>query len=123
MNSRRVLVADDDPAILHLITSVLESEGLSVIAASDGKSAYKILRSGTPIQAVVLDVMMPYIGGTEILKFMQTDERFKLIPVIVMTGEQDPRLSSNNFEAGAIAFLPKPFTNAQLKLIVKTFII
>lgn len=119
----RVLVADDDPSILRLVTAVLESEGFAVITASDGKSAYKILQSGTPFRAVVLDVIMPYIGGTDILKFMQSDERFKPIPVIVMTGEHDPRLSSKNFEAGAVAFLPKPFTNSQLKMIVRTFVL
>ncbi|MBC7899285.1 MAG: response regulator [Saprospiraceae bacterium] len=121
ISPRRILVADDDPSILRLVTAVLENEGFAVIAASDGKAAYKILQSGTPIHAVVLDVNMPYIGGHEIVKFMQSNDRFKAIPIIIMTGEQDPRSSSNNIKAGAVAFLPKPFTNSQLKMIVEVF--
>lgn len=117
-----ILVADDDPSILRLVTAVLENEGFSVIAAADGKSAYKILQSGTQFRVAVLDVKMPYIGGTDLIKFMQTDERFRDIPVIVMTGGQDPRLLSGNFAAGAVAFLPKPFTNSQLKMIVSAFV-
>lgn len=117
-----ILVADDDPSILRLIKAVLEGEGFSVITAADGKSAYKILRSGMHIGAAVLDVKMPYIGGTDLIKFMQTNSRFRDIPVIIMTGGNDPRLSSMTFEAGAVAFLPKPFTNSQLKMIVSAFV-
>lgn len=121
-DSKLVLVADDDPTIVRLISAVLENEGLSVIAAGDGKSAYKILQSGPRIRAAVLDIKMPYIGGTDLIKFMQSDTRFSSIPVIIMTSEQDPRLSSAHFDAGAVAFLPKPFTNSQLKMIVATIL-
>lgn len=121
ISPNRILVADDDPSILRLITTVLEIEGFSVITAADGKSAYKILQSGMQIGAAILDVKMPYIGGTDLIKFMQTDERFRDIPVIIMTGEHGPRLSLINFDAEAVAFLPKPFTNSQLKMIVSAF--
>jgi CheY-like chemotaxis protein len=118
----RVLIADDDPAIVWLVRALVEGEGFSAVTASNGKEAYKILRSGENIIAAIVDVMMPYIQGTDLLRFMQSDERFKKIPVIMMTAEQSPKFPAKSFEAGAAAFLPKPFTNAQLRTMIKTFV-
>lgn len=120
--SEQVLVADDDPAILRLVKAVVETEGFTVITARDGKEAYKILQSGEPFVAAIFDVVMPYIQGTELVRYMQSEKRLMKIPVIMMTAEQNPRLSSDSFSAGAIAFLPKPFTNSQLKMMLKMFV-
>ncbi len=117
----RILIADDDPAILWLVRTLVEGEGFSVVTAADGKQAYHLLKSEPTIIAAIVDVMMPYIQGTELVRFMQSDERFKKIPVIIMTAEQSPKLPSKSFAAGAVAFLPKPFTNTQLRMMIRTF--
>lgn len=116
-----VLLADDDPAILWLVRTLVEGEGFSVVTAINGKEALRILKSDRRVIAAIVDVMMPYIHGTELVRFMQSDERLKKIPVIMMTAEQSPKLPSKSFEAGAVAFLPKPFTNAQLRSMIRTF--
>lgn len=121
-SGQQILVADDDPAILRLVKAVVETEGFTVITARDGKEAYKILQSGEPFAAAIFDVVMPYIQGTELVRYMQSEKRLMKIPVIMMTAEQNPRLSSDSFSAGAIAFLPKPFTNSQLKMMLKMFV-
>lgn len=121
-NPRRVLIADDDPAILRLVKTVLETEGYVAITARDGKEAYKLLQSEEPFVAAVFDVVMPHIEGTELVKYMQSERRLMKIPVIMMTAEQNPRLSSESFSAGAVAFLPKPFTNSQLKTMLRMFV-
>jgi two-component system, OmpR family, response regulator len=121
-SEQQVLVADDDPAILRLVKAVVESEGFTVMTARDGKEAYKILQSGEQFAAAIFDVVMPYIQGTELVRYMQSEKRLMKIPVIMMTAEQNPRLSSDSFSAGAIAFLPKPFTNSQLKMMLKMFV-
>jgi two-component system response regulator MtrA len=118
----KVLVADDDPAILRLVKAIVEKEGYTVITARDGKEAYKILQSGESFIAAVFDVVMPYIQGTELVRYMQSEKRLMKIPVIMMTAEQNSRLSSDSFAAGAVAFLPKPFTNAQLQTMLRMFI-
>ena len=115
-------VADDDPAILRLVKAILEKEGFSVVTARDGKEAYKILQSNNQVIAAILDVVMPYIQGTELVRYMQSEKRLMKIPVIMMTAEQNPRLSSDSFSAGAVAFLPKPFTNAQLQTMLRMFV-
>ena len=119
---RRMLVADDDPAILRLIATILEKENFIVVTARDGREAYRILQSDSSFTAAILDVVMPHISGPELVRFMKTEERLKRIPVMMMTAEQDPKLSSDSFAAGAIVFLPKPFTTAQLQIMLQMLI-
>jgi CheY-like chemotaxis protein len=117
-----ILVADDDPAILRLVKAIVEKEGYTVITARDGKEAYKMLQMGEKFVAAIFDVVMPYIQGTELVRYMQSEKRLMKIPVIMMTAEQNARLSSDSFAAGAVAFLPKPFTNVQLQTMLRMFI-
>jgi len=119
---RRILVADDDPAILRLVTAILEKENFGVVSARDGREAYKILQSDQDFTAAILDVVMPHISGPELVRFMKTEKRLMRIPVMMMTAEQDPKLSSDSFAAGAVVFLPKPFTTAQLHIMLQMLI-
>ncbi len=116
------MVADDDAAILRLVKAIVEKEGYGVVSARDGREAYKILQSGEKFVAVIMDVVMPYIHGTEISKFMQADKQLAKIPVIMMTAEQNPRLSTESFAAGALVFLPKPFTTSQLQVMLRMLV-
>jgi CheY-like chemotaxis protein len=118
----RVLVADDDPAILRLIKTILEKEGFSVVTARDGKEAYKALQDYHDVIAAILDVVMPNIDGPELVRYMKSEKRFMNIPVMMMTAEQDPKLSRDSFAAGAVVFLPKPFTHVQLQTMLRMLI-
>jgi CheY-like chemotaxis protein len=118
----RVLVADDDPAILRLVTTILEKEGYAVVGARDGREAYKALQDNANFTAAVFDVVMPHISGPELVRYMRTEKRFNNIPVMMMTAEQDPKLSSDSFAAGAIVFLPKPFTTVQLQTMLRMLV-
>jgi len=120
--NRRMLVADDDPAILRLIATILEKEDYTVVTARDGREAYKILQTDANFTAAILDVVMPHISGPELVRYMKSEERLRRIPVMMMTAEQDPKLSSDSFSAGAIVFLPKPFTTAQLQIMLQMLI-
>jgi CheY-like chemotaxis protein len=119
---RRIIVADDDPAILRLVTTILEKEGYTVIGARDGREAYKILQTDPNFTAAVFDVVMPHVSGPELVRFMKSEKRLQGIPVMMMTAEQDPKLSSDSFAAGAVVFLPKPFTTAQLQIMLQMLI-
>jgi CheY-like chemotaxis protein len=121
-DERRILVADDDPAILRLVTALLEKEDYTVVPARDGREAYKHLQSDANFIAAVLDVVMPHITGPELVRYMKTEKRLMRIPVMMMTAEQDPKLSSDSFAAGAVVFLPKPFTTAQLQTMLQMLI-
>lgn len=119
---RRVLVADDDPAILRLVSTILEKDNFSVVMARDGREAYKILQTDPNFTAAILDVVMPHISGPELVRYMKSENRLMKIPVMMMTAEQDPKLSSDSFQAGAVVFLPKPFTTAQLQIMIQMLI-
>lgn len=119
---RRILVADDDPAILRLVTAVLQKEGFTVVQARDGREAFKILQTDANFVAGIFDVVMPHIQGPELLRYMRTEKRLMRIPVMMMTAEQNPKLSMESFAAGAVVFLPKPFTTTQLQTMLRLLI-
>ena len=120
--SRRILVADDDPAILRLVKVIVEKEGYEVVTATDGREAYKFLQSGGEFSACIFDVVMPHIQGPELVRYMKTERKLMKIPVMMMTAEQNPKLSSDSFAAGAVVFLPKPFTTSQLQVMLRMLI-
>jgi len=117
--NRRILVADDDPVILRLVATILEKEDFNVVTARDGREAYKTLQADPEFTAAILDVVMPHITGPELVRFMKSEPKLANIPVMMMTAEQDPKLSSDSFSAGAVVFLPKPFTTAQLQIMLQ----
>jgi CheY-like chemotaxis protein len=119
---QRILVADDDPAILRLVTAIVEKEGYTVVPARDGREAYKHLQTESDFIACVFDVMMPHIQGPELVRYMKTERRLMKIPVMMMTAEQNPKLSSDSFAAGAVVFIPKPFTTSQLQIMLRMLI-
>ena len=121
-NPRRILVADDDPAILRLVTTIMQKEGYEVLTARDGREAYKILQEDANFIAAIFDVVMPHIQGPELVRYMMTENRLRRIPVMMMTAEQNPKLPSDSFAAGAVVFLPKPFTTTQLQMMLRMLV-
>jgi len=73
--SQRILVADDDPVIRHLVTSIVKKEGYAVVVANDGREAYRILQSDAGFSAAIFDMMMPHLEGIEIIRYMRTEKR------------------------------------------------
>lgn len=121
--SPRILIADDDPVIRHLVTACIEKEGYSVIAAEDGREVFRILQTDADFQAAIFDMMMPNIAGLDVIRYMRTEKRLMRIPILMITSEPDLRLTGESFAAGASLFLPKPFTPEQFlrtfKLLVR----
>ena len=62
------------------------------------------------------------IQGPELVRYMKTEKKLMKIPVMMMTAEQNPKLSSDSFAAGAVVFLPKPFTTSQLQVMLRMLI-
>ncbi|MDQ3744944.1 MAG: response regulator [Acidobacteriota bacterium] len=115
----RVLVADDDPVVRLLVTSVLKKAGYTPVVVEDGREAYRLLRSDADFKAAIFDMMMPHLGGIEVIRHMKTERRLMRIPVMLITSERDLKLMSESFAAGAAIFLPKPFTTGQLQLMLR----
>ncbi|MBF0527347.1 MAG: response regulator [Deltaproteobacteria bacterium] len=115
MNEMKILVVDDDPAILKLITKVLNKWGFPVTTASDGLQALELFkRDSYPI--VLTDVMMPQLNGIELLKEIR-----KLNPltfVITMTAHGNENLAITALREGAANYIKKPFALDHIKDVV-----
>jgi two-component system, OmpR family, response regulator ResD len=106
---RVVLVVDDDDMIRRLVRTVLEADEFEVTEAVDGESALALASTEEPA-VVVLDIMMPGIDGVEVCRRLD-HERVK---VIVLTARDDPDLENDCRQAGANAFVTKPFSSIEL---------
>jgi len=115
----RVLIADDDPVIRHWLTSILEGEGHSVVSTNDGRDAYRLLQGDANFAGAVLDMSMPFLEGSDLIRFMRTEKRLMRIPVMLITAESDIRLVASGFAAGATILLPKPFTRKRLQQMLR----
>ena len=115
----RVLIADDDPVIRHWLTSILEGEGHSVVSTNDGRDAYRLLQGDANFAGAVFDMSMPYLQGSDLIRFMRTEKRLMRIPVMLITAESDVKLVATGFAAGATILLPKPFTRNRLQQMLR----
>jgi class 3 adenylate cyclase len=108
----RVLVVDDVPQNLKLMHAVLEPRGFTVLSATSGEEALRIL-DGTSVDVVLLDVVMPGMDGYQTCTRIKADDRTAMLPVVMVTasGTQE-RLRA--LEVGADDFITKPFDQAEL---------
>ena len=109
-----VLIADDDPEILSLLSIRLSRAGYEVVEAADGEQTLLKLRDHYP-DLVVLDVMMPGKNGWEVAKEIRKDPRFEHVGIIMLTaiGEKINEMTSPLY--GADAYIDKPFEFAELE--------
>ncbi|HXG84986.1 MAG TPA: response regulator [Pyrinomonadaceae bacterium] len=117
--SRRVLVAEDDPMTLRMLTAIIETQDYKVVAVEDGREAFRILQFDADFSAAVFDMMMPHLHGIDLIHYMKTDARLKHIPVGMITAEQDPKIWDDSIAAGASVFLPKPFSPPQVQMMLR----
>jgi two-component system chemotaxis response regulator CheY len=117
--SKRVLIADDDPVMRHLITAIIKQQEHEAVVANDGRAAYRILQSDADFKAAILDMTMPFLEGLDLIRFMRSEKRLMRIPIMMITAEQDIKLMASSFSAGATAFLPKPFTPEQIQSAIR----
>ncbi len=110
----RILVADDDPATARLLFPIGVKEGYQIVCITDGREAYRILKSDADFAAVVFNMSMPNLEGLDLVRYMKTEERLQRIPVITAARTNDLKLMASSFAAGAVAFLPKPITAGNL---------
>jgi CheY-like chemotaxis protein len=115
----RILVADDDPITALSLISSGKTEGYQVVSVDDGREAYRMLKSNSDFAAAVFNLTMANLGGVDLVRYMKTEKRLMRIPVVIVAGNQGLKLIGDSFAAGAIAFLPKPFTTEKLAWTVR----
>ena len=114
-----ILVVDDNPTNLDLLSSYLTKFGFRVFSAKNGEKALELLESIAP-DLMLLDVVMPGIDGFETCQRMKSNEATKDIPVIFMTALSDTLDKIKGFELGAVDYITKPFQREEVLARVKT---
>lgn len=115
-NKFTILVVDDDPEIVTLLSKILLSEGYNVINAQNGLEALRKVEKGG-IDLVILDLIMPEMGGIEVLK--RLGDIAPKLPVIVLTGHGDLQTAREAMMLGAYEYITKPFDADFVKAVVK----
>lgn len=110
---QRILVVDDEPDLLTVLKIGLESEGYDVLTAEDGEQGLALARQFMP-DLLLLDLMLPRLDGYKVCRALKFDERYKKIPIFILSarsGETDRRLA---LELGADEFHSKPYDIREL---------
>ena len=106
MDKKKILVIEDEPDFSKAIRVLLESNGFEVVSAYSGKEGLSMARNVSP-DLIILDVMLPEIDGYKICRLLKFDERYRKIPIILLTAraqEEDKLLGK---QTGADAYLVK----------------
>jgi len=109
----KILVAEDEKQIADMIAFKLTNSGHEVIRAQDGEQAMKLARSDSP-DLIMLDAMMPGLGGFEVLRRLKADATLRSVPVIMVTAKGHERDVLSGLRGGAVDYVVKPFSLKEL---------
>ncbi len=122
MTSRNVLIADDDPSIIMIVSAIVKRAGYNPVPARDGKEAHLLLQK-TSVDLLITDEVMPHVTGTEVARWMRNQEQLREIPIIMMSAEENPAAFNKALEDKIInSFLPKPFSAKSLTDLLEIYI-
>jgi DNA-binding response OmpR family regulator len=116
---RRILIIDDEADLVSVLRFGLEVEGFEVISAADGEEGLRMARERQP-SLILLDLMLPKLDGYKVCRALKFDERYKSLPIFILSarsGEQDRKLA---LEMGADVFLTKPYEMKDLVTRIRT---
>jgi DNA-binding response OmpR family regulator len=116
MQPQRILVVDDSKLIHKMMRVMLRNYGL--IHAHDGWEALQHLGIHVDIDLILLDINMPRMSGLELLAKLKSDQFLAGIPVVIVSTEGSEEDTIHGLEAGAVAYIKKPFDNAILKTVI-----
>ncbi len=117
----KILVVDDEPDVVELVTFNLRKAGFEVIAASDGTAALRSARLELP-DLIVLDLMLPEVDGLEVCKLLRRDPATAGVPIILLTAKAAEIDRVLGLELGADDYVTKPFSPRELVLRVKKLV-
>lgn len=120
MYSKKILIVDDEKDIVETIKFMLETEGFECITAYDGEEALSKAKEENP-DLIILDVMMPKINGYKICRLLKFDDKYKDIPVIMVTARSQMEDKAIGKETGANEYITKPFDIMHLVERVKSY--
>jgi DNA-binding response OmpR family regulator len=110
----RVLIVEDNEHAAYLLRTLLERAGYAVVVSPDGRDALAKLGSMDPVDLVILDLMLPYVSGYQVLLEARQNPRWQRVPIVVVTGRTLEMDAVRALETGANDFVRKPFSPEEL---------
>ena len=117
----RILVVDDEPALLRLMEFVLAKQGHTMLTATNGEDALNMVRSQRP-DLVVLDIMMPKLDGYQVAEAIRADDDLKHTPIIMLSAKAQEEDIERGVAAGVDRYVTKPFSPDELSTIVSGYL-
>ncbi|MEX2257321.1 MAG: response regulator transcription factor [Woeseia sp.] len=117
-----VLVVEDNEHTAYMLEFILRRAGYAVTVAPDGRAAATIIDESSPVDAVVLDLMLPYVSGEDLILKIREQAGWRTIPVLVLSGRILEQDIVNALELGANDYLTKPFRPPELLARLKRMI-
>lgn len=108
MTKKRILIVDDEPDLVKFMQARLQQAGHEVLTASDGQEGLIMARRERP-DLVLLDLMLPKMDGYKVCRMLKLDQKYKNIPIIMLTAKGEEADKALGFEAGADAYIIKPY--------------
>jgi DNA-binding response OmpR family regulator len=123
VESATILIVDDDPDIVRLLTITLQSEGFRLLSASDGNAALELARAERP-DLLLLDWNMPGRDGLEVCRALraESDSALRHVPVVLLTAQAEAEDTTAGFAAGVTDYVTKPFKPAHIRSRVHTWL-
>ncbi|HAL45154.1 MAG TPA: two-component system response regulator [Phycisphaerales bacterium] len=113
MNSKKILIVDDEPDILWLTSLMLGKAGYEILTADSGRDVFEIIQNQKP-DLLLIDLILPVIYGNWLCKQIKSSEEFKHIPIILFTAYHDIMTAEKAKSLGADGFITKPFEAKEL---------
>ena len=121
MPKKRILIVDDEPDLVETIQVSLELEDYECLLAYDGFRGFERAQKEKP-DLIILDVMLPGMNGYKVCRLLKFDEKFKHIPIIMLTAEAQEKDRLTGKETGADFYMTKPFSADKLLAKVKEYL-
>lgn len=111
--SPTVLVVDDGPGQVDLLTRFLTQQGISILSACDGQQCLEKIQTAS-VDTIILDVLIPKVTGLEVCRVLRGKGATRKIPIIILTATDDPETRQAGRQLGVEAFLVKPVSGKEL---------
>lgn len=121
MSPKKILIVDDEVDLVETIRFPLELEGFQVLVSYNGEEGLNLARKENP-NLILLDLMLPKLDGYKVCRLLKFDERFKHIPILMLTAKTQEKDRILGMETGADEYITKPFDLDQLVEKVKAYL-
>jgi DNA-binding response OmpR family regulator len=122
MERPTILMTEDDAVMANLVQFMLEREGYQVHTATDGRQATRLIGAMPPPSLILLDIMLPYVDGLQLVKVIRAREGWREIPIIMLTSRAEEGDVVRALDAGASDYICKPFRPKELVARVRRFV-